>query len=121
MENETEREDSREHEIEELREEAVLLEVESVGLGVAAAVLEDEANRLDEVEREIHFKVDGEHLETEKRILTANDILRIADLDPAQRYLEEISPEKLSFKDKGDEQIHMINHMEFISLRVGPT
>jgi hypothetical protein len=121
MESETGREESRENEIKELREDAALLEVEAVGIATAAAVLEAEADHLEDEEHQIHFKVDGDPFETTKRTLRANAILRIAGLDSALRYLDEISPEQRSFKDKGEEEIHMINHMEFISLRVGPT
>jgi hypothetical protein len=121
MESETGRKDSRGEEIRELREEAALLEVEAVGIATAAVVLEVEADHLEDEEHEIHFNVDGDRLETTKRTLRANEILRLAGLDPANRYLDEISPEQRSFKDKGEEEIHMINHMEFISLRVGPT
>jgi hypothetical protein len=121
MENETQREESREEEIKELRDDAALLDDEAIDLTAAAAVLEAQADQLEGEHREIHFKVDGEPYETKERELTANQILRIADLEPTLRYLEEISPEKVSFKDKGEETIRMINHMEFISLRVGPT
>ena len=121
MESDEGREDSREEEVKELREDATLLEVEAVGIAAAAVVLEAEADHLENEERGIHFKVDGDSFETTKRILRANEILLIAGLDPALRYLEEISPEKKSFRDKGEDEIHMINHMEFISLRVGPT
>lgn len=108
-------------EVKELREGAEVLEGEAVDLAVAAAFLEAEADRLEDGHRETHFKVDGEPYKTIERELTAKGILKIAGLDPALRYLDEISPEKVSFKDKGEETIRMIDHMEFISLRVGPT
>ena len=71
MENETDREDPRE-EARELRDEAEFLEAEMIGLAAAAAVLESEADDLENDHPEIHSKVDGEPYETRKRELTTN-------------------------------------------------
>jgi hypothetical protein len=84
-------------------------------------VLDVEADDLEAEREEIHFKVDGEPYETRDRARTPNEILAIAGLNPTLRYLEEVSPEKASFKDRGDEQIRMVNRMIFITLSIGPT
>ena len=121
MQHETRSGDPREEEVEILRDEAEVLEAEAAGLAAAAMVLDVEADRLEGEREEFHFSVDGEPYETRDHVRTPNEILAIAELSPALRYLEEVSPEKASFKDRGEERIRMVNRMVFITLSIGPT
>jgi hypothetical protein len=121
MQHEAEGGDPRQEEVEVLRDEAEVLEAEAVGLVATAIVLDAEADRLEREREEIHFTVDGESYETRHRERTPDGILVIAELNPALRYLEEVSPEKASFKDRGEEQIRMVDRMVFITLSIGPT
>lgn len=121
MQNQNEVGDSREEAAEVLRDDARVLETGAVTLDAAAQVLDAEADCLDNDRREIHFTVDGEPFETHERDRTPNEILVIAGLKPELRYLEEVSPAEISFKDRGEERIRMVNHMVFISLSIGPT
>jgi len=78
-----------------------------------------------DVERphKIHFEVDAERYETEKRELTPDEIIRdFAKLAPATHYLVQITGgERISYKDKGHEPIKMHDGMKFQVISTGPT
>jgi len=71
----------------------------------------------------IEYTVDDECQSTTKRILTPTEILGNAKVDPSTHYLVQIigGKERVSYKDKPNEPIHMHEHMKFVSVRVGPT
>jgi hypothetical protein len=73
----------------------------------------------------IDFTLDDEPQTTTERILTPTAILRNAKphpLDPATHYLIQIvGHEQISYKDKPNEEIHMHEHMKFVSESTGPT
>src|SRR5262245_56236276 len=73
--------------------------------------------------REIHFTVDGEPLETTRRELTPNEIIRqFAQKDPATHYLVQFEGHhRESFQGKGDIPIKMHNGMKFQVISTGPT
>jgi hypothetical protein len=71
---------------------------------------------------EFQYTVDDEPQTTEHHVLTANQILSNAAIDPAQHYLVELKgATRESYETRGDEEIHMHQHMRFVSVRVGPT
>ena len=72
---------------------------------------------------EIHFSVDGEEFETTKKELTPNQIIKdFGQKDPATHYLVEIKgTHKISFKDKGNEEIKLHDCMAFQIVSTGPT
>lgn len=68
------------------------------------------------------YTVDDEPQATENHVLTANQILTNAGIDPTQHYLVELKgATRESYENRGDEEIHMHQHMRFVSVRVGPT
>jgi hypothetical protein len=74
--------------------------------------------------REIHFTVDGEPEETEKRELTADQIIsEYGEKDPTTNYLVEIEGghRKDSFKGRGGELIRLHDGMQFQIIPLGPT
>lgn len=82
----------------------------------------NEEKRKDEAAHLFDYTVDDEAQTTSEHILTPSEILTKAGLNPATYYLEEIiGHEKKSFKDKLDEQIHMHEHMKFVSIFIGDT
>lgn len=71
---------------------------------------------------EFDYTVDGESQSTTQHVLTPTQILKDANIDPTTHYLVEIAGKnQISFKDKPSEQIHMHEHMTFISVSLGPT
>ena len=75
-----------------------------------------------EERREIHFTVDGEPCETEKRELTPDEIIRrFGERDPSKNYLVQIiSGQKESYQGKGHIPIKMHDGMRFQILCTGP-
>jgi hypothetical protein len=74
-------------------------------------------------EKKIEYTVDGERQFTDERKLTPTQILTNAHIDPTKYYLVEIegNKEKESFKDKPNVEIHMHEHMKFVSVVIiGP-
>jgi hypothetical protein len=74
--------------------------------------------------REIHFVVDGEAEETEKREMTPDEIIRqYGRKDPATNYLIQIEGghEKISYRDHGSEAIKLHNGMQFQIISLEPT
>lgn len=69
-----------------------------------------------------HYTVDGEAQETTEHVLTVEQILRNAEIDPAQRYLIQlVGAKQESYENKLGEQIHMHEKMTFITAGLGPT
>lgn len=63
------------------------------------------------------YTVDGEPQSTSEHTLTPTQILKNAKIDPAKNYLVQIvGGKQISYKDKLDEQIHMHEHMTFVSV-----
>jgi hypothetical protein len=68
------------------------------------------------------YTVDDEPQTTNAHVLTPKEILARADLNPTTYYLVQIKGnEQVSYKDRYDEQIHMHQHMTFISVFIGET
>lgn len=68
------------------------------------------------------YKVDGEPQSTTMHELTATQILSNAGIDPASHYLVQIEGNhKVSYQGNPNEEIHMHEHMTFISNSTGPT
>ena len=72
---------------------------------------------------EIHFFVDGEPHETDRRELTPNQIIKeFGQKDPATRYLAQIDGQRrISYQGKGDEPIKLHNGERFQIVSTGPT
>lgn len=68
------------------------------------------------------YIVDDEPQSTTSHELTANQILSNAGIDPSNHYLVEIrGKERVSYQDKGNTEIHMHEHMKFVSVSIAPT
>jgi hypothetical protein len=68
------------------------------------------------------YFVDEEQQTTTAHILTPVQILQAAGIDPGSHYLVQLEGQhQVSYQDKPDEQIHMHQHMKFISISTGPT
>lgn len=68
------------------------------------------------------YKVDDEPQSTTSHTLTATQILTNAGIDPTTHYLVLIEGNhKVSYQAKPGEEIHMHEHMKFISVSTGPT
>jgi hypothetical protein len=68
------------------------------------------------------YTVDDEPESTSEHILTPTQILSNAVIDPATHYLVQIEGKKqISYQSNPNEQIHMHEHMKFISVSTGPT
>lgn len=71
---------------------------------------------------QIHYTVDGEPQETDQPVLTPIRILKDAGVDPVTNYLVQIQGDhRISYQDKPNEEIHMRDHMKFISISIAPT
>ena len=71
---------------------------------------------------EIHYTVDGERLTTKAHELTVDQILKAAGKDPLNHYLVLLKGhEQESFEGKPNHEIHMHDHMKFISISLAPT
>jgi hypothetical protein len=76
----------------------------------------------EEADRRITFTVDGEPVSTHEERLTADQILRLAGIDPASNYLVQVrGREQVSYKGRGHEEIHLHEHEVFVSVSTGPT
>jgi hypothetical protein len=74
--------------------------------------------------REIHFTVDGDPVESDKQVMTPNEIIRQfgEGRDPATNYLVRIEEKNTeSYKDNGDEPIELHDGMRFQIISTGPT
>ena len=69
-----------------------------------------------------NYKVDTEEQSTTSHILTPKHILSNAGIDPTTHYLVQIEGNKrTSYQTTPDQEIHMHEHMAFISISTGPT
>lgn len=74
------------------------------------------------MKHQFEYTVDGEPQSTDSKELTADTILKNAGLDPTKNYLVELLGDKEeSFKDKPNAEIHMHEHLRFISVALGGT
>jgi hypothetical protein len=72
--------------------------------------------------KKITFTVDEAEIVTEDKELTPDEILVLAGLDPATRYLVRVKARKQeSFEGKGEIPIKVHEGEDFISVAVGPT
>ncbi|MFF1519724.1 hypothetical protein [Streptomyces sp. NPDC058305] len=70
----------------------------------------------------VTLEVDNETLPGVPQHTTPNEILRLAGIDPATHYLEQVQGRhQISYKDKGDEPITVHPGERFVSLFTGPT
>lgn len=69
-----------------------------------------------------NYTLDDEPHSTIEHILTPTQILDKAGISPKVNYLVQlIGAEKVSYQDKPEEQIHMHQHMKFMSVYTGET
>lgn len=69
-----------------------------------------------------HYTLDDEPYTTSEHVLTPRQILAKAGLSSDNYYLVQIKGhEQESYRDKLDQEIHMHNHMKFISIFTGET
>jgi len=68
----------------------------------------------------IEISIDGETYTAPSKEMTADDILRLAGLDPTENYLvEKHGREQVSYQDKGSELIKLHEREIFISVPTG--
>jgi hypothetical protein len=68
------------------------------------------------------YTVDDEPQSTTSHTLTATQILVNAAIDPAVHYLVQIEGNKrISYQTDPAQEIHMHEHMKFVSVSTGPT
>lgn len=68
----------------------------------------------------IEISIDGETYTAAAKEMTAEDILRLASLDPAENYLvEKHGREQVSYQGKGSELIKLHEREIFISVPTG--
>ena len=68
------------------------------------------------------IKLDGEDLEIPDRDVTPNEILTLAELDPANHYLVRIKGKhQESLEGQGDVTIKVHTNEKFVSVSTGPT
>jgi len=69
-----------------------------------------------------HYTVDDEPQTTTQHVLTPRQILTNVGLNPETYYLVQIiGNHQESYKDTPDKEIHMHQHMKFISVFIGDT
>jgi hypothetical protein len=84
--------------------------------------VQTDADRHDRPRRKITLTVDGERVTTHEDLLTPNQILTLAQVDPTSHYLVEIKGRhQTSYQDRGDEQIRVHDGDVFVSVSTGPT
>jgi hypothetical protein len=70
----------------------------------------------------VTITVDRETVTGVPRHTTPNEILRLAEIDPAAHYLVKITGRhEESFEGRGEEAITVHEHEKFVSLSTGPT
>lgn len=68
----------------------------------------------------VEISIDGETYAAPAKELTADDILRLAGIDPAENYLvAKHGREQVSYQGKGSELIKLHEHETFISVPTG--
>lgn len=95
---------------------------------VAEHEIEDALHEIEDAaahhHHEIHFVLDGEEEETERREITPNEIIsEYGRKDPANYYLVQIEhqQQKVSYQDRGGELIKLHNGMQFQIISLAPT
>jgi hypothetical protein len=69
-----------------------------------------------------NYTVDDEPQETSAHVLTPVQIMEAAQVDPLSHYLVQLEGQhQVSYQDKPNDEIHMHNHLKFISISTGPT
>lgn len=69
-----------------------------------------------------NYTVDDEPQATTAHLLTPVQILQAASIDPSSHYLVQlVGQNQVSYQGKPDEEVHMHEHMKFISISTGPT
>jgi hypothetical protein len=78
---------------------------------------------MDEHKHVITYTVDDETLTTTAHELTPTQILQNAGIDPASHYLVQIEKDhhRISYQNEPNKEIHMHEHMRFISISTKPT
>lgn len=72
--------------------------------------------------KSFEYTVNCEEFKTDQHVLTPDQILEKAKLDPGECYLVEIKGrEQVSFQGRGAEQLHVHEHMKFIAVCTGAT
>lgn len=75
-----------------------------------------------EHEHIIHYTVDDEKQTTKAHELTPTQILQHAGIDPTSHYLVQLDGHhRISYQNEPNKEIHMHEHMKFISVSTGPT
>lgn len=95
--------------------------VQSATKAVVVVLLEQKERPMSHI---IHFSVDGEEVTTPNHEMTPDQIIRdLGGKDPTQNYLVELhgKDKQESFKDRGEEPIHLHNNQRFIIISTGPT
>ena len=70
--------------------------------------------------RTIDISIDGETYAAPAKEMTADDILRLAGIDPSENYLvEKRGREQVSYQGKGSELIKLHERQTFISVPTG--
>jgi hypothetical protein len=73
-----------------------------------------------EKQKTVGISIDGEDYTAPTKEMTADDILRLAGIDPTQNYLvEKHGRQQESYKDKGSTLIKLHEHETFISVPTG--
>ncbi len=71
---------------------------------------------------QIEFKVNSQIIKTIEHELTPVQIMGLAHIDPQTNYLVQIKGhEQISYQGKPEEEIHLHEHMVFITVSIGPT
>jgi hypothetical protein len=71
-------------------------------------------------EKTVEISIDGDDYVAPSKEMSADDILRLAGIDPTQNYLvEKQGREQTSYKDKGSTLIKLHKHDTFISVPLG--
>jgi hypothetical protein len=69
-----------------------------------------------------NYTVDDEPQMTSAHVLTPVQILEAAKIDTTSHYLVQLQGQhQLSYQGKPNDEIHMHEHMKFISISTGPT
>ncbi|HYT69427.1 MAG TPA: hypothetical protein VEL51_23615 [Vicinamibacterales bacterium] len=69
-----------------------------------------------------NYTVDDEPQSTGAHVLTPVQILGAANIDSSSHYLVQLEGQhQVSYQEKPNEEIHMHDHMKFISISTGPT
>jgi hypothetical protein len=71
-------------------------------------------------EKTVDISIDGDDYVAPMKEMAADDILRLASIDPTQNYLvEKHGREQTSYKDKGSTLVKLHEHETFISVPTG--